>query len=144
MSNEITLKLSVRINVSISRVWDAVTNPEQIKKYLFGTEAVSDWKVGSSIKFTGVWEGKPYEDKGTILQIEKEKILKYNFWSNFSGEPDEPANYSNITYALSPENGGTLFTLIQDNFKSAEAREHSEKNWTMVFETMKKMLEVGS
>lgn len=84
MSNEITLKLSVRINVSISRVWDAVTNPEQIKKYLFGTEAVSDWKVGSSIKFTGVWEGKPYEDKGTILQIEKEKILKYNFWSNFS------------------------------------------------------------
>ena len=143
MSTEITLQLSVTINAPISAVWDAVTNPAQIKKYLFGTDTVSDWKVGSSIKFTGVWEGKPYEDKGTILQIEKEKILKYNYWSNFSGEPDIPANYSNITYSLSSQKDGTLFTLTQDNFKSTEARVHSEKNWGMVFETMKGMLEVG-
>jgi len=43
------------------------------QKYLFGTETKSDWRVGSSITLPGV-EGKPYEDKGTILEIIKEKI----------------------------------------------------------------------
>ena len=137
----IILKLSTTINAPIAKVWDAVVNPAQIKKYMFGTDTVSDWKVGSPIKFTGEWEGKPYEDKGTILQIEKEKILKYNYWSNFSGDKDEPANYSNITYEISSQGGGTRFTLTQDNFKTEEARAHSEKNWGMIFEMMKKMLE---
>src|SRR6185369_2441150 len=91
----IILKLSVHIKAPIAKVWDAVVNPAQIKKYMFGTNTVSDWKVGSPITFSGEWEGKAYVDKGTILEIKKEKRLKYNYWSNFSGEKDEPANYSN-------------------------------------------------
>jgi len=55
--------------------------------------------------------------------------LKYNYWSNFSGEKDESANYSNITYLLKEQNGKTEFTIVQDNFKNTEARDHSEKNW---------------
>ena len=141
MTNSIILKLSVVINAPISKVWDAIVNPAQIKKYMFGTNTVSDWKVGSSITFSGEWEGKPYMDKGTIIQLQKEKILEYNYWSNFSGEKDEPANYSNITYELSEQKGGTLFTLTQDNFKNEEAKSHSQKNWGMVFESMRKILE---
>jgi len=137
----LTLKLSVHFNAPISKVWDALVNPAQIKKYMFGTNVVSEWKVGSPISFSGEWEGKPYEDKGTILGMQQEKLMKYNYWSNFSGEKDEHANYSNITYELAEQNGGTLFTLTQDNFKNEEARGHSEKNWGMVFETMKKILE---
>lgn len=95
----------------------------------------------SPITFRGVWEGKPYEDKGTILEMMKEKILKYNYWSNFSGEKDEPSNYSNITYRLSEQAGKTEFTLIQDNFKTEEARDHSEKNWGMMLDTIKGLLE---
>ena len=87
------LEITVTINAPKSKVWDALTNPAQIKKYMFGTDASSDWKVGSPITFRGVWEGKPYEDKGTILEMMKEKILKYNYWSNFSGDRDEPSNY---------------------------------------------------
>lgn len=141
MTNDLILKISVSLKAPRPKVWDALTNPQQIKKYLFGTETVSDWKVGSPITFSGEWEGKPYEDKGTILEIQKEKILKYNYWSSFSGAKDEPSNYSNITFLLSEENGDTLLTLGQDNFKSQEALSHSETNWKMVFDTMKKMLE---
>ena len=83
MSKTLSLKVSVSINAPKTKVWDALTNPVQIKKYLFGTETVSDWKVGSPITFRGVWEGKPYEDKGRILEIKKESLLKYNYWSNF-------------------------------------------------------------
>ena len=108
---------------------------------MFGTEASSDWKVGSPITFRGEWEGKSYEDKGTILEMEKEKILKYNYWSNFSGDKDEPSNYSNITYLLSGQDDKTEFIVMQDNLKSQEARAQSEKNWGMMLGTIKDLLE---
>ena len=53
---------SVTIAATAERVWDALTNPSLIKQYLFGTDAISDWKPGSPITYRGVWEGKPYED----------------------------------------------------------------------------------
>ena len=141
MENNLTLEVSTLINASKSVVWKALTDPEQIKKYLFGTETISDWKIGSPITFSGVWEGKPYIDKGTILQIEKEKILKYNYWSSFSGTEDVPANYANITYSLEEMDGQTMFTILQDSIKTKEARDHSEQNWRMVMNSLKELLE---
>lgn len=143
MITDIVCKVSLDINAPVSRVWDALINPEKIKKYLFGTDTTSDWKVGSPIKFSGEWEGKAYEDKGTILQMEKEKIFQYDYWSNFSGQPDIPENYQTITYALSSKGNSTTFNLTQENCKTEEAREHSEKNWLSVLTCMKDLLEKG-
>lgn len=136
-------KVSLDIKAPISNVWDALINPEKITKYLFGTKTTSDWKVGSSITFTGEREGKAYEDKGTILQIEKEKIFKYNYWSNFSGAADVPENYQDITYSLKDQDGITTFTVTQENCKTEEIRDHSVKNWTSVMQCMKDLLEKG-
>lgn len=141
MSKSLSLKVSVSINVPKSKVWSALTDPAQIKQYLFGTDTISDWKVGSPIVFRGTWDGKPYEDKGHILELEKNSLLKYNYWSNFSGDKDEPANYSNITYLLTEEKGRTMFTLRQDNIRTKEAQVQSENNWGMVLNKMKNLLE---
>jgi uncharacterized protein YndB with AHSA1/START domain len=141
MEKELVLTTSVSINASKSKVWDALTNPEQIKKYFFGTETISDWKVGSTLIFKGVWDGKEYEDKGHILELEKEKKLKYSYWSSFSGTADVPENYAHVTYELSEQQGKTIFTLTQDGFKTKEAIEHSEKNWQSIFESMRALLE---
>lgn len=141
MNATITGKVSITINAPISKVWDAVINPVQIKKYLFGTDTISDWKVGRPIVFKGEWEGKPYEDKGTILEIEKERILKYDYWSSMSGKEEKPENYQVITYQLEEINGQTRFSLLQENCPTEEAREHSESNWNYVLATMKEMLE---
>lgn len=135
------LTLSRSFEATLPQVWDALTNPEKIKIYLFGTETISDWKAGSPIIFRGEWEGKAYEDKGTILEIEKEKTLKYNYWSNFSGLPDVPENYFTITYQLEQEGNSTLFTITQAEFKDKEALDHSMNNWNAVMDTMKGMLE---
>lgn len=141
MTTGITLKTSIHINAPVSKVWDALTNAELIKKYFFGTECISDWKKGSPIVYRGVWEGKPYEDKGNIIDIEKEKFIFYNYWSSMSGTADVPANYSEIRYELTPDKNGTTFTVIQHDIKTQEAREHSEKNWGFIMNGMKKMLE---
>lgn len=134
MKTELIAKKSVTIQASVDKVWDALTNPSLIKKYLFGTETISDWKVGSPIVFQGTWEGKSYQDKGTILAIEKGKLLKYSYWSSMSGTTDIPENYANVTYSLTADKGKTVLTISQDNCKSEESREHSEKNWGMVLE----------
>lgn len=143
MKQGIACKVSLEINASKSRVWDALTNPEKIAKYFFGTKMTSDLTKGSSITFSGEWEGKPYEDKGTILEIEKEKILVYDYWSNFSGQADAPENYQTITYALQQNDDVTKLTVTQENCSSEEAREHSEKNWNMMLGSMKEMVEKG-
>ena len=87
MNKTFTSKSTIAINASASKVWDALTKPELIKQYLFGTEVTTDWQVGSPITYKGEWEGKAYEDKGKVLQIEKEKLLVSTFWSSFQPWP---------------------------------------------------------
>jgi uncharacterized protein YndB with AHSA1/START domain len=141
MNKQLVLRKAVNINASASKVWEALVTPEWIKQYLFGTNTISDWKVGSPIVFTGTWEGKEYKDKGTILKFEKEKMLQYDYWSGFSGLPDLPENYSIITFELSSHAGQTTLSLTQNNFVDEKSLEHSGKNWEGVLQTMKGLLE---
>jgi uncharacterized protein YndB with AHSA1/START domain len=141
MTNTLTLNTSISINAPKSKVWMALIDPEEVKKYFFGTVLKSDWKVDSAITFSGEWEGKPYLDKGIILQIEKEKILKYNYWSSFSGTEDKPENYATIIYRLEEKAGQTTIFISQDSIKSKEALDHSEQNWQMIMKSLKELLE---
>ena len=136
----LTVKQSIKLQASPSEVWSALTDPEKIKKYFWGTNTVSDWKVGSSIVFTGEWDGQPYQDKGTILEFIPEEKLVYNYWSSFSGIEDIPENYANITYQLTPQEDGTLLEITQDGIENEEKRAHSESSWKTVLENLKEVL----
>lgn len=143
MAEDFVAHSSITINASANKVWDALINPEKIKKYLFGTEAISEWKVGSPITYKGDWEGKHYEDKGKIIEMEPNKLLVTTYWSNMSGKPDVPDNYQNVRYELSEADGKTTLNIVQDGNISKESAEHSEKNWTMVLGGLKDLLEKG-
>ncbi len=91
-------KVSVVINASSKKVWEALTNPKLIKQYLFGTDTITDWKKGSQIKWKGVWEGKEYEDKGEVIEAIPEKMLRYTYWSSMSGLEDKKENYVTVSY----------------------------------------------
>ena len=137
----IELTITQEILASASEVWDALINPAKIKQYLFGTNTICDWKVGSPLRFTGEWEGKSYEDKGTILVFEKEKILCYDYWTNFSGVPDVQENYQVVTFSLENIGDKTLLKLRQQNILSEETRSHSQENWQMVLKSLKELVE---
>jgi uncharacterized protein YndB with AHSA1/START domain len=141
MKTDFIAKASIEIDASMPRVWKALIDPAQIKEYLFGTEAVSDWKKGSPIRFKGIWEGKEYEDKGNILEMIPNKLLKYNFWSSLSGQEDTSANYATITIILSPFQNGTRLILTQDNNGTEESRDHSQSNWETVLAKIKMVCE---
>jgi len=134
-------KAETDIDASKDKVWDALVNADTIKKYMFGTTVTTDWKPGSKITWSGEWEGKPYEDKGEILSINEGKTLQYSHYSPLSKEDDKPENYHTVTIHLSENGAQTHVVLTQDGNKTAEAKAHSEKNWKMMLESMKKLLE---
>ena len=141
MAEKYKVLKTIEINADKSKVWDALINPEIIKQYFFGTEVVSDWEVGSEIIFQGEYQGTKYRDKGNILKIETEKIIRYNYWSGFSGLEDKEENYSIVTYELNDENGKTRLSLTQENLANEQSKEHSDKNWDIVLSQMKEIIE---
>jgi len=141
MKRDYIAKRSIVVNAPAARVWQALTRPELVKQYLFGTEMTADWRVGGAITYRGQWEGKPYQDKGSVLAFEPEKRLRSTYFSSLSGLEDKPENYNTVTYELAEAKGRTTLTVTQDNNPSPESAEHSAKNWAMVLEGLKKLVE---
>jgi len=142
LNNEkLIAKVSTTTYVPVAKVWDTLMSPVAIKKFMFGTDAISEWKEGSSIVWKGMWEGKPYEDKGVILKIEPQRVLQYTHFSPLSGDTDIPENYHTLTYQLSKKGDKTLIELSQDNNSSEKDLEHSEKMWESLLASLKKVLE---
>jgi uncharacterized protein YndB with AHSA1/START domain len=144
MKSNIKGQVRVNINAPVSKVWDALTKPEIIKQYLFGTDTITDWKVGNPITFTGEWEGKTYKDKGTILGFEKNRLIKYSYWSSMSGIEDKPENYAIVTYELSGVDRDVDLTITQENIPDEKMKEHSEENWKKVMNGLKNVVEQKS
>jgi uncharacterized protein YndB with AHSA1/START domain len=147
MKTNIIASTTTKINTYPLKVWEALTTPSIIKQYFFGTDVTSEWKVGSPIYFRGEWQGKKYEDKGTILSVVPSKLFKYNYWSSMSGIEDKPESYLVITYELRATEEGTTLTITQENVPDEKTKVHSEQNWSKVLADLKTLLEkqpVGS
>lgn len=118
-----------------------MTDKELIKVYFYGSETETDWNVGSPILFSGNYEGTFYQDKGIILQSEKEKLFAYSYWSSMGGTDDIAENYATITYMLKEEGPATKLTVEQKGFNNKQAYEHSIQGWKDVLNNLKKLLE---
>jgi uncharacterized protein YndB with AHSA1/START domain len=127
-----------------SAVWRALTDPDEIEKYMFGSRVETDWKPGSRITWKGEYEGKTYEDKGEVLEVERERRLKLTHFSPTSGDEDVPENYHTLVYELEESDGKTHVSLSQDNNKSEEAAEHSRANWDKMLSGLKEVVETQS
>ena len=132
---------SVTVKASPSAVWHAITDPATIAKYYFGTKVETDWRVGSPIAWSGEYEGKAYRDHGTILDLSPEHLLRHTHFSPLSGREDIPENYHTLDWRLEPEGDETRVTLSQDNNDDYDSVKHSEQNWTMVLDGLKKVVE---
>jgi len=143
------IRNSIHIQAPAAVVWDMLVNPGQTKKYMFGCETVSDWKVGSPLLWRGVHEGKEVVFvKGNIVKIEPSRLLVYTVFDPFSTMPDIPENYLEITYALIPENSGTMLKVSQGDYrKVAEGeRRYNEsynngEGWDPLLVQIKKLIE---
>jgi uncharacterized protein YndB with AHSA1/START domain len=135
---------SVLIRAPLVAVWKAITDPDVVRKYFFGTLLTTEWNIGSPITFRGEWEGKPYEDRGTVLSFAPPRELSFNYWSSFSGIADKPELRQTIRYELAEVDGSVRVTIHQSNTNTQERADHSAKNWKVVLDGLKSVVESGS
>lgn len=149
MNKSLIVQNTIVINASAAKVWDALVNPEQTKKYMFGCETVSDWKPGSSLLWRGSYEGKEMVFvKGTIVDIKPGKLLVYTTFDPLSTLADVPENYLTVTCTLKEENGQTIFTVTQGDFATVAdgERRYTEafnggEGWNPILVEIKKLVE---
>jgi uncharacterized protein YndB with AHSA1/START domain len=126
------------IEATPARVWAVLTDPEQLKRLWFGAEVTTDWTPGSPITWSGEFDGKAYQDKGEILEVEPERLLRLTHYSPLTGQPDVPENYHTLTYELS---GSTHLKLSQDNNGSEDEAKHSQQMWEQLVAAVKEAAE---
>lgn len=128
------------IQAPVDKVWKALTTPEIVEKYFFGTQLITSWKLGDPIVFQGEWEGKSYQDRGTVLEYEPNHRLMYSYLSSWSGKEDRPENYLRIIYEVKPIGDNTELIIRQSNYDEERAN-HSEGNWDAIIQAMKEVIE---
>ncbi len=143
------VKSIITINAPASKVWDALVNPEQTKKYMFGCETVSDWQPGSPLLWKGSYEGQEMVFvKGIVSVIQPPTLLKYTVIDPNAMMEDIPENYLNVTYQLEEQEGKTTLTVLQDGFETAADGEkryqdtyNNGEGWNPILVEIKKLVE---
>lgn len=136
-------KAEIDIDAPAEKVWKALTDADVIERYFFGSRVETDWRPGSEIKWKGEWQGRAYEDKGRVLEVEPNRLLKLTHFSPLSGVPDRPENYHTLVFTLAGRGDSTHVSLTQDNNKDETEAEHSTQNWRAMLGGLKKIVEEG-
>ena len=132
---------SVNIKASQQKVWETLTRPELVKLWQYGSDVITDWKPGSSIKFNSEWEGKTYEQWGEILETEPYQLIRYSLFAPQPGIEDKPENYYIMSYILSVEEGETKLDIIQEDNRPNAVQEPPQGEENSVMMALKKIAE---
>jgi uncharacterized protein YndB with AHSA1/START domain len=140
-----TIHKSIRINASSSAVWEVLTQPELMKRWMSDSEIeiITTWEVGSPIivNAQGVSYKTAFTNTGVVLQFLKDHILEYSHLSSLSQLPDEAENYTIIRFTLRQEEDHTLLELDLSNFPTESHYKHIDFYWTVTLDVLKRFVE---
>jgi len=131
----------VKINAPLQKVWNILTKPEFVRQWQFGSELLTNWKVGSNIRFKTEWEGKTYEQWGKILEIRQNELIKYSLFAPRPDLEDKPENYFVMSYVLIIENGQTKLEIIQEDNRPGAVQEEPQGEENPILHGLKKIAE---
>lgn len=138
---DITTSHRIQIDAPPERVWEALTTPDQISQWFFGVDTESDWTVGSTLVHRGAYQGRAYEDKGEILELDPPRRFVHTHWSPMSGLPDTPEHAQRVSWTLEPSDGGTALTVDEENLPSEQAKAISDQSWPQALDALRSLLE---
>lgn len=143
---ELKVKKTITLDAEVAKVWEALTKPNMIKKYMQGIEIVSDWKVGSPILWIETLkEGEMIQGKGSIEKIEARKLLQFTTLDMNAQYSDVPSNYVQATYELTPKLGKTILSVTQGDYSRVEDGNkrfnEANENWNQTLSALKQFIE---
>jgi uncharacterized protein YndB with AHSA1/START domain len=136
----IVAEATTTIAAPATDVWRALTDPDDVRQWMFGTTLATDWREGSPITWSGEWEGTAYEDKGMVLRVDEGRCLQFTHFSPLTGQPDVPENYHTVTIDLAGDDP-TEVHLTQDGNDDEQARDHAADNWRMMLDGLRRHTE---
>lgn len=139
-TNHLLAEASTSIDAPPTTVWRALTDPDHVGQWMFGTTLTTDWREGSPITWSGEWQDTTYEDKGTVLRADEPRVLQFTHFSPLTGEPDVPENYHTVTIELTGD-GPTEVRLTQDGNDDEQARNHAAANWRTALDALRTYVE---
>jgi uncharacterized protein YndB with AHSA1/START domain len=130
----------ILIQADTLEIWKYLTYPDLMKAWMgdeeMEIEVISDWKIGSPFVIKG-FHHEPFENKGTILQFEPEKVFQYEYLSSMSNLEDEPENYTVISFYLALKENRTELRVVAENFPTFEIYKHLEFYWNGTLQIIK-------
>lgn len=138
--------LNTSISATADKVWDAITNPDKIEQYMFGSRCESDWKPGSKTDFVITQDGKETTIvKGEVIRSEPNKLLEHTLFPAGSGIEDTLENYIVIIYELDSDGETTDLTITQKGYKyvenGLERYIDTQKGWKVALPKLKEVAE---
>jgi len=132
----------ITINAPANKVWDALVNPKLVKQWQYGSNLLTDWNVGSEIRFQSEWENKVYEQWGKVLEFSPYSLIRYSLFAPRPGLEDLPENYFIMNYILIEEGNKTLLIIEQyDNRPGTADQESFEEDENSVLFVLKELVE---
>ena len=129
------------IRTTPDRLWEALTTPEFMKKYWFGMDFESDWKVGSPWKL--VFSDGRLADTGEIVEFARPNriVLK---WRNEFRQELKAEGFARCVIELEPQNGAVKL-MITHTIERSESKfiEAVSGGWPMILSNLKSLLETG-
>lgn len=107
-----TTESAVTIRAPASKVWLALTVPDLVKQWQYGSDLLTTWEPGTPILFRNEWDGQVFEQKGTVLEFAPESHLKYSLFFPSPDLKDIPEHQLFMTYEVT-ESGGLTSVLFR-------------------------------
>jgi uncharacterized protein YndB with AHSA1/START domain/DNA-binding transcriptional ArsR family regulator len=129
----------VFIKTTPEKLWDAITDPEQRKKYSFGVETHSDWLPGSEYKAS--IPGVVDIAAGKNVEVEPPRLLVQTFDALWSDEVKAQGT-TRVTWEIEPVGTSCRLTVTHDQLP-ADANPELYGGWPMILSGLKTLLETG-
>lgn len=132
---------TLKINASKQRVWDTLTKPELVKQWQYGSDLITTWQVGSPIRFRSEWQGKVFEQWGTVLKVQSNETIEYSLFAPRPDLEDKPENYFKMIYTLTSDNGDTRLEIVQEDHRPNAIQEEEAGEENPILQLLKKIAE---
>ena len=129
------------IRTTSEELWAALTTSEFVKKYWFGMNVETDWKVGSPWKL--VFADGRVADAGEIVEFDRPRRIVLTWRNQFRPELTAEG-YARCSIELEPQNGAVKLT-ISHSIERADSKliEGVSGGWPRILSNLKSLLETG-
>jgi uncharacterized protein YndB with AHSA1/START domain/DNA-binding transcriptional ArsR family regulator len=128
----------IYIKTTPERLWKAITDAEQRRKYTFGAAVTSEWTTGSRYEGGG---GGSLIFEGENLEVDPPRRLVQSFRALW-GEDVKSEGTSRVTWEIEPVGDSCRLIVTHDQLRE-DANSQLYGGWPMILSGLKTLLETG-